>query len=42
MKRPRSLIAATALAAATITLAAAGPAHAKISGLPAGRRPRRT
>ncbi len=38
MRSPRSLIAATALAAATITLAAAGPtAHAKAGGLPAGQ-----
>jgi subtilase family serine protease len=37
MRSPRSLIAATALAAATITLAAAGPAHAKAGGLPASQ-----
>jgi subtilase family serine protease len=38
MRSPRSLISATALAAATITLAAAGPAaHAKAGGLPAGQ-----
>jgi kumamolisin len=36
MRSPRSLAAATALAAATITLAAAGPAaHANTAGLPA-------
>ncbi len=38
MRSPRSLIAATALAAATIALAAAGPAaHAKATGRPAGQ-----
>ena len=37
MRSSRSLIAAAALTAATITLAAAGSAHAKIGGLPAGQ-----
>ena len=37
MRSFRSLIAATALVAATITLAAGGPAHAEAGGLPAGQ-----
>jgi subtilase family serine protease len=37
MRSPRSLIAATALAAATITVAAAGPAAHANAGRPAGR-----